>query len=67
MRSAYRPDGSRSLHSYRRRTAPAQSRRNDFDEMCARIDGRLARSETASADRSLADELWARMDGRIRG
>lgn len=67
MRAAYRPDGSRALHDYRRRTIPVQSRRNDFDEMCARIDGRMARSETTSADRSLADELWARMDGRIRG
>lgn len=67
MRPAYRPDGSRSLHDYRRRTVLTQSRRNDFEEMCARIDGRAARSETTSTDRSLADELWARMDGRIRG
>lgn len=67
MRAAYRPDGRRALHDYRRRPALVQGRRNDFDEMCARIDGRLARSETGTADRSLADELWARMDGRIRG
>jgi hypothetical protein len=60
VRAAYRPDGSRALHDYRRRPAPVQVRRNDYEEMCARIDGRLPRSETGSADRSLADELWAR-------
>lgn len=64
MRSAYRPNGNRSMHG--RPAAPLHDRRRDWDELCARIDGRQPRSDTISEQtRRDWEEVCARVDGRI--